>query len=51
MSVAAKLGKLEEELYHLHPDDIMRWLAFFKIQDELEAEAIRQSQQKGSAFK
>lgn len=44
MLVCYELGKTEEEVSKWHIEDVMRWVAFFKLKNEAEAKALKEQQ-------
>lgn len=45
MLVCYELGKTEAEVGEWHIEDIMRWIAFFKLKNEAEAKAMEKARQ------
>jgi hypothetical protein len=46
MMVAHELGKSEEELSHWKLNDLIRWIAYFKLKDKFESEAIKSARRR-----
>jgi len=46
MSVAYELHKFEGEVLELDPDELARWIAFFKIRSKEHEKAMKKAQNK-----
>lgn len=48
MMVCYELGKTEEEVGQWKIEDVVRWIAFFKLKNEAEAKAIEEAKRRAN---
>jgi cell division protein ZapA (FtsZ GTPase activity inhibitor) len=46
MLVCYELGKTEEEITNWGPHNVIRWAAFFRLKNKMEAKAIEEAKKK-----